>query len=250
MSLFKKRKEKKIEHRLSETQLRIGSELNFAAKESYKMLRTNLTFMIDEEENNVFGMTSSVSGEGKSLTSINLAVSFAEMGKRVVLVECDMRKPVLEKYLNVSVKKGLSKGLAGQYSPLEAIYRSLRFRNLYYIAAGDIPPNPAELLSSNNMKNLVERLSKEFDYVILDLPPVTVVSDAVIASKYVKGFVLVVRDNYVDKDELSETIRQLEVAEAKILGIAYNVHDSGKGKYYKKGYNYYSSYKSYEEEEV
>lgn len=245
MSLFKK-KQKQREHKVSETQLKTGSEMNFAAKESYKVLRTNLSFMMGEKENNVFGVTSSIPAEGKSLTTINLAISFAEMGKRVLLVEADMRKPVVEKYFNIKAQKGLSKALAGHYSPLEAIYRSARFRNLYYIVAGEIPPNPAELLSSKNMEMMLEKLSKEFDVILIDLPPVNAVSDATIVSKYTKGIVLVVRGDYVNKDEVAETLRQLEVAEAKVLGFVYNYHDTGKGKYYTKGYNY-SSYSTYED---
>ncbi len=248
MGLFKNRRKSKSEHRVTDTRMKIGSELNFAAKEAYKVLRTNLTFMVNEDESNVFGVTSSISGEGKSLTSINLSISFAEMGKKVLLIECDMRKPVVEKYFNVKSGKGLSNVLAGHCVVGDAVYKSAKFRNLYYISAGEIPPNPTELLSSNKMQLLVEKMSQSFDVVILDLPPVTAVSDAVIVSKYTKGMLLVVRDNYIDKEELSETIRQLQIAEVKILGFIYNVHNGSKGKYYRKGYKYYEHYKSYEQE--
>lgn len=248
MGLFKNRSNSKREQIVEDTRMKIGTELNFAAKEAYKGLRTNLTFMICEGESNVFGVTSSISGEGKSLSSINLSVSFAEMGKKTLLVECDMRKPVVEKYFNVKKSKGLSNVLAGHCALTDAVHKSARFKNLFYISAGEIPPNPTELLSSHKMQLLVEKLSHSFDVVILDLPPVTAVSDAVIVSKYTKGMLLVVRDSYIDKDELSETIRQLQIAEAKILGFVYNVQESTKGKYYKKGYKYYEHYSNYEQE--
>lgn len=243
MGIFNK-KNKKQNHDMEQSRARIGDDMSFAAKEAYKMLRTNMLFMLNEEDN-VFGVTSSISGEGKSLTSINLAVSFAEMGKRVLLIEADMRKPVLEKYFNVKAEKGLSNVLAGHCSIVEAIYKSARFRNLFYISAGEIPPNPAELLSSKKMERLVEKVSKEFDVVIVDLPPVTAVTDAAIVSKFCSGVIIVVRDSYVEKEDLAETIRQLRIAEARILGLVYNVQEGGKGKYYSKGYKYYSNTEKY-----
>lgn len=227
------------------TRRRIGDTLNFAAKEAYKVLRTNLLFMLNEKEN-VVGITSSVSGEGKSLTSINLAISFAEAGKKVLLIEGDMRKPVLEKYFNISQRQGLSNILAGHCTVSEAIFKVVKFNNLHCITAGSIPPNPSELLSSKQMEQLVKKVSEAFDVVVIDLPPVTAVTDASIVSKYTKGLILVVKDSYVEKDELSETIRQLKIAGANILGFIYNQHDVSKNKYYKKGYIYYT----YEDEYV
>lgn len=247
MGLFKKNKQK-MNHNVESSRMRIGDGINFAAKEAYKVLRTNMTFMLNEEDN-VFGVTSSISGEGKSLTTINLAISYASMGKRVLIIEADMRKPVLEKYFNVKTEKGLSNALAGHCAIADAIYKSTRYRNLFYIAAGAIPPNPSELLASHKMEHLIEKASAGFDVVIIDLPPVTAVTDAAIVSKFAKGVVLVVRDNYAEKDDLSETVRQLRIAGAKILGFVYNVHDSGKGKYYKKGYQYYASTAEYAQEE-
>lgn len=247
MGLFKNKENKIQTDNLSmdvlETRLKVGREIDFASSEAYKSLRTNLSFSLNsEDQGSVFGITSSVSGEGKSLTSINLAISFADMGKKVLLVECDMRKPVLEKYFNVKAPRGLSNVLARQCRIEEAIFKSSKYNHLYYIAAGAIPPNPAELLSSKTMEALISRMNDQFDLIILDLPPVTAVADAVIASKYTDGMIIVVRDNYVEKHDLAEAVRLLKIAEAKILGMVYNVHDMGKGHSYKKRYKYYKSY--------
>lgn len=239
MGLFKKKGKKDRKHKVESTRTRIGDSMSFAAKESYKVLRTNLMFMLKQDKN-VVGITSSVTGEGKSLTSINLAIMFTEMGKKVLLIEGDMRKPVFQKYFNVKVKHGLSNVLAGHCGVMDAIFKSAKYENLYCIAAGAIPPNPSELLSSTEMEGLMATASETFDVVILDLPPVTAVTDATIASKFTRGVILVVRDAFVEKDELSETIRQLRIAEANILGFVYNQHDIGKNKYYKRGYKYTS----------
>lgn len=260
MGLFKKNKSEKNERKqyknskkgrtvadIADTRAKVGNDIDFASSEAYKLLRTNLTFSMDSgEKGSIFGMTSSLAGEGKSLTSINLAISFADMDKKVLLIEGDMRKPVLEKYFNVKAPKGLSNILAGQCRLKEVVFKSSKSQNLYYITSGAIPPNPAELLSSNHMTQLLEHMKEQFDVIILDLPPVTAVADATIASKHTDGMILVVRDNYVEKGDLQEAIRLLTIAEAKILGLVYNVHDTGKGHYYKKGYKYYRGYKKYE----
>lgn len=243
----KKNKKGRTMADVADTRSKVGSDIDFASSEAYKLLRTNLTFSMDGEAGgSVFGMTSSLAGEGKSLTSINLAISFAEMDKKVLLIEGDMRKPVFEKYFNVKAPKGLSNVLAGQCRLSEVVFKSSKYQNLHFIASGEVPPNPAELLSSRNMVHLLERMKEQFDVIILDLPPVTAVADATIASKYTDGMILIVRDNYVEKGDLQEAIRLLTIAEAKVLGFVYNVQEGGKGHYYKKGYKYYRNYKNYE----
>lgn len=237
MNLFMKKRKTRTSS-IADTKMRIGDEIDFMAKEAYKLLRTNLLFMLNKEEN-VIGITSSISGEGKSLTSINLAISFSSMGKKVLLIECDMRKPVFGKYFHEKTESGLSNVLAEHCSVNEVIYKSYKFENLYYISSGDIPPNPTELLASTKMDLLIKTASKNFDVVILDAPPVTAVADAVIVSKFTKGVIVVVREDYVEKDELLDTIRQLQMAEANILGFVYNASGIAKNKYYKKGYSYY-----------
>ncbi|MFI3326469.1 MAG: CpsD/CapB family tyrosine-protein kinase [Clostridia bacterium] len=223
----------------------IGKDLDFLANEAYKKLRTNLDFTFDHKKKcHVFGITSSISGEGKSSTSVNLAISFAEMGKRTLLIECDLRKPNLERYFGIKSSEGLANVLAG-FEIKQGIIQSIKeYKNLYLITAGIIPPNPSELLSSVVMEEMIEDLSKEFDYIILDLPPVTAVADAMIVSRVTEGLLIVVREDYVIKSDLSETVRQLNMSNIKILGIAYNAEKDDKSGYYKK-YKKYSNYKNY-----
>ena len=223
----------------------LGSQLSFAASEAYKLLRTNLMYSLTGEEKDecrVVGVTSSVRGEGKSTTTLNLAYSIAEAGKYVLVLECDMRLPTLAKRLGIDGGKGVSNLLAGLCNGSEVIKRTELHQNLYVLPAGEIPPNPSELLGSKRMKVTLDVLRKDFDYILLDLPPVNAVSDPLIASKLIDGMVLVVRQNYSSKRSLGEAVRQLRFVDAKILGFVMTSSDSG-GKGYKKYYKKY--YKQY-----
>ena len=221
----------------------IGGEINFAAAEAYKLLRTKLQFAFaDGNDSHVIGVSSSLSGEGKSLSAINLAYSLSQLGKRVVLIDCDMRRPTLAEKLKIQKKPGLSNFLTGQ-SNLDELFQHCGIRNdetaFHVIAAGPNPPNPIELLSSERMAKFLAGLRKICDYVILDLPPVGEVSDALAVSKNTDGVLLVVRQDYCERSVLNDTVRQFEFVDAKILGVVYNCStDSGKG-YYKR---YYGSY--------
>lgn len=219
----------------------IGADINFAAAEAYKLLRTKLQFAFaDGNESHVIGVSSSLSGEGKSLSAINLAYSMSQLGKRVVLIDCDMRRPTLAEKLKIQKKPGLSNFLTGQ-SRLEDLFQNCGIRNdenaFLVITAGPNPPNPIELLSSNRMAKFLEGLRTICDYIILDLPPVGEVSDALAVAKYTDGMLLVVRQDHCERAILSDTVRQFEFVDAKLLGVVYNCSsDSGKG-YYKKYYN-------------
>jgi len=218
----------------------IGGEINFAAAEAYKLLRTKLQFAFaDGNESHVIGVSSSLSGEGKSLSAINLAYSLSQLGKRVVLIDCDLRRPTLAEKLKIQKKPGLSNFLTSQ-SKLDELFQNCNIRNdenaFLVITAGPNPPNPIELLSSNRMAKFLEGLRKICDYVILDLPPVGEVSDALAVAKNTDGILLVVRQDHCERAVLSDTIRQFEFVDAKILGVVYNCStDSNKG-YYKKYY--------------
>ena len=227
----------------------IGSGLNFAAAEAYKLLRTNLMFSFSTaEKSRVIGMTSSFRGEGKSLTSINLAYTLAETRKKVLLIEGDMRLPTMANRLRLQSEPGLSNLLVGMNSVSEAIQQfeceveDGEKVKVNVLVSGSIPPNPSELLSSERMMVLMGVLRDHYDYIILDLPPVTAVTDAVIACKLVDGMVIVVRNNHAVRGALAETIRQLKLVDAHILGFVFNgAVESGSGyyrgkKYYKKDY--------------
>lgn len=201
----------------------LGRNLSFGASEAYKLLRTNLEFSVaDEGKCKVIGVTSALRGEGKSTTSVNLAYMMAEGGKKVLFVEADMRIPVLNTVLGLGAKAGLSHALAGICSWNDAVCESKLHENLLVVTAGEIPPNPAELLSSKKMEQLIEEMSSGFDYLIIDLPPVNLVSDAVAVSKLLSGMVIVVRQNYCDRLALAEAMRRLEQVDTKLLGFVLN----------------------------
>lgn len=223
----------------------VGADINFAASEAYKLLRTKLQFSFADEKNSrVIGVSSALSGEGKSLTSVNLAYSLSELNKRVLLIDCDMRRPSLAAKLPIVKAPGLSDYLSGQCDPKTMLQFCQIKGNedaFVVIAAGRNPPNPIELLSSNKMSRMIEQLRKAYDYIILDLPPVGEVSDALAVAKLTDGMLLVSRQNYGNRVAFGAAVRQFEFVESKILGIIYNCTTESSGaygkKYYKKYYN-------------
>lgn len=222
-----------------ETAKTIGKGLSFGAAEAYKLLRANLAFSVpDSGKSKVIGVTSSLRGEAKSTTSINLAYTIAETGKRVLLIEGDMRLPVLAKRLHLAKEPGLSDLLAGHNSGNEVLQNSGLLNNLKVITAGTIPPNPAELLDSNPMQITLKTMRDYFDVVIVDLPPISAVSDALVVSKFLDGIVVVVRQNYCDKKSLAETVRQLRFSQAKILGFVVSDSNLQQKRYKKYGKEY------------
>lgn len=224
-----------------------GDRIGFAAAESYKLLRTKLQFSFAEDSGSrVIGITSAMVSEGKSLTAINLAYSLAELGKRVILLDGDMRRPTQAEKLGLQKKPGLSSCLTGQ-SDLNNLIQcctvSGEDKTFHVITAGQNPPNPVELLSSAKMDATLDTLRKHYDYVIIDLPPIKEVTDALAVADKLDGMLLVVRQNRCNRLDLSATVRQLAFVNAKVLGIVFNgITDNGKG-YGKKYYNHY--YKGY-----
>ena len=224
-----------------------GDKLSFAATEAYKLLRTNLFFCMPVSEDRicpVVGITSSVQGEGKSTTAVNLAYMLAEDGKRVCLIEGDMRAPTVNSRLNLKSKEGLSQVLAGMQSNLQAVFATALHENLSVVPAGEMPPNPAELLGSENMAAFTNLLKGLYEYIIIDLPPVMVVADALAVSGVLDGILIVVEDGITTKRQLNESMQRLEVIKNKILGFVVTHAESGRRRYGKKkyGYGYYYGY--------
>ena len=245
MAMFGKRKVKKRQNSPQVgTDDLIGKNLNFGATEAYKLLRTNLFFCLPPTEESkcpVVGVTSSVQGEGKSTTSINLAYMLAEDGKRVCLIEGDMRAPTLRRRLKINSSVGLSHVLAGLETVQSAISAASIQENLRVITAGEMPPNPAELLGSERMVRLIGLLKKAFDYIVVDLPPITVVADALAVSGALDGMVVVVEDGVCTKRELTDAMQRLDVISEKILGFVVTHAETAGGRYGrygKKGYGY------------
>lgn len=232
----------------------IGSQISFAAAEAYKLLRTKLQFSFTEDNAcRVIGVSSALSGEGKSLSAINLAHTLSQLDKKVILIDCDMRRPTLAEKLGIQSKPGLSDYLTGQSSMDEIIQQCGIKREedaFLAITAGVNPPNPIELLNSNRMSQMLKDMRQVYDYVILDLPPVGEVSDALVVTKETDGMLLVIRQNYCDRVALGDTVRQFAFVNSKILGVVFNCTEEygnryGKG-YYKRYYRgHYKSYRRY-----
>ncbi len=224
----------------------LHKNLTFTGSEQYKMLRTNLSFTLpDDVKCPIIGVTSSMRGEGKSTTAINLAHALAENKKRVVLIDGDLRIPSVAKKMRIRGRPGLTELLFGREGLTYEMFRSDISEEWYIIPSGTLPPNPSELLGSKKMERLLEKFSEEFDYIIIDLPPVNVVSDALTLAKLITGLVLVVREDYTSKKELSTCIRQLKLSKVNVLGCVMNGSKSGIGTYGK--YKKYYKYKEYKE---
>ena len=244
-NLFGRRKKNQAEAWNARTMF--GPNLNFATTEAYKLLRTNIVFSFsDEGVGHVIGITSSIQSEGKSATACNTAYMLSEAGYRVLLIGADLRKPTVSSKLGLARTPGLSNLLVARGDYKEVIQHCTAAPKLHIITSGDVPPNPSELLASNRMISLMEELKQVYDYIIVDLPPVGVVSDALAISKCLDGVIMVVRSGVSDKKMLAEAMRQLEMVGVRVLGFLFRDQDSsGKScgnRYGKKYYKYYSSY--------
>lgn len=220
----------------------LHENLEFTAKEQYKLLRTNLSFTIPAEVKcPIIGMTSANRGEGKSTTAINLSYVLAESGKRVLLIDGDLRVPSIAKKMELAAAPGLSNLLMEQESLDLSVFRSSVLSNWYIVPSGELPPNPSELLGSRRMENLLKVLSEKFDYIIVDLPPVNLVSDALAISKLITGMIVVVKEDHTEKRELEQCYRQLSLSNVKVLGCVLNNAKTGRdayGDYHDYGYEY------------
>lgn len=201
-------------------------EIGFGACEAYKQLPAKLQYCFtDESSSRVIGITSALTGEGKSVTAINLANTLARFQRRVVLVDCDLRRPVIARRLPVSEKPGLSAYLSRQCE-MEKLIQPCRLKErepgFHVIAAGELPPGPMELLSSKRMVQLLQELRQQYDYVLLDLPPVGEVSDALAVAGETDGMIMVVRRSICTGEALTAAAGQLQSVNTRILGLIYN----------------------------
>ena len=210
-------------------QLITSDKMPFAYVEAYKSLRTNLNFLAGSNDVHCIVVTSTAPEESKSNVSVNLALTLAESGKKVALVDCDLRKPVLHKYLKAGHNvKGVSNILSRQISLKETMVMPKGF-NFSFLPAGTTPPNPSELLSQPQMVEMIAALREEFDFVIFDAPPISMVTDAAIIGNLVDGALFVVRSNYAATDAVKAATQQLQSAGVKILGVVltrYNIKKS------------------------
>ncbi len=222
----------------------LHKNLEFTAIEQYKLLRTNLSFTLPENEQcPIIGVTSAMRGEGKSTTAVNLSYVLAESGKKVLLIDGDMRIPSVAKKMGTENNFGLTDLLRGAGTIQMNAFKSEELSNWYIIPSGALPPNPSELLGSVKMKNILKTFSETFDCIIIDLPPVNLVSDALAVSKFISGMIVVVREDYTEKKELENCFRQLKLSDVNVLGCVINQHENGAGSYSK--YKYKRYYKTY-----
>jgi capsular exopolysaccharide synthesis family protein len=215
----------------------LESQARSVRAESFRQLRTNLQFTDVDHGVRVVVVTSSFANEGKSTVATNLAIVFAESGDRVLLIEADLRKPRVADYLGLERAVGLTNVLVGQVE-LDDVLQPWGSTNLTVLASGSIPPNPSELLGSDNMRELIATLRGRFDVIIFDSPPLLPVTDAAVTSALADGVVMVVRHGKTGASHLEQAARALRSVDARVLGVVLNMRKSGIKRRY-DGYGYY-----------
>lgn len=206
----------------------------FVITEAYKTLRTNIMFSLPDAGGKAIGFTSSHRSERKSSNCLNLAISFADIGKKCVVIDCDMRLPTVATRLKVKPAPGVSNILIRQCEAREAIIPVSE--NLDVIPAGRIPKDPTGLLSSQIFAEFITALKNKYDYVFVDLPPVATVTDAAIIAPNIDGYLVAVRHEDTQYKEVAESVRLLRMSGANILGYVYNASPVTAKKYYSKNY--------------
>lgn len=231
---------------------RVCEDLSFAAKEAFKRLRTNMIMSSPHDEGKCFmvGVTSAQPSDGKSTVAINLAWSIAELDKKVLLVDADMRRSSIHEKAGVEKSPGLSELLSGSDS-ISASLKKYTGKNtdvsFDIIPGGETARNPSELLNSRRMNSLLQKLASVYDYIVLDLPPIGAVVDAVSVSSAIDGMLVVIRENACPRGLLQDCMTQLEYAGVNVLGFVVNGALEGSSKKYQYGkygkYNdYYNNY--------
>lgn len=210
-----------MRHSANKSKLIMNVNRRSNISEGFRNLRTNIQFSGWNQRLQVLSVTSTQAGEGKTTTISNLAVAYAQEGKRVLLVDADLRHPSLQTVFNVQNKTGLSNILANQNSYLEMIHNTT-IDNLFLVTAGPVPPNPTELLSSGKLKEVLESWRESFDVILIDTSPVAAMADGLIVASVSDGVVLVVQAGKVKRESVRKTKEKLELAKASILGVVLN----------------------------
>ena len=244
MAEAKERKLPNANKKRSRNTAQMCENMTYSGKEAFKRLRTNTQLALSDDPEigcHVIGVTSAQPSEGKSSVSVNLAYSFAELGKKVLLIDCDMRRPSIHSKLGFELSPGLSDILTGVENPGKTIVRyNSSSDDTWFdlIPGGEIPYNPSELLNSSRFQRLIEAVSSIYDLVLIDLPPVNAVVDAVNASKCTEGLIVVIRENHCPRSLLETCVEQLQYAKTNILGFVMNGCIAGAGKRYQYGQKY------------
>lgn len=232
----------------------LGDKSDFSTVESYKTTRTNLMFkLLNNNDKKTVVFTSAQAHEGKTTVCINLAVTFAQAGSRVLIIDADMRRPSVHRYLKTQSSPGLSDKIGGFAEDKACVYRT-DVDNLFVMPAGSMPPNPAELLLSNRMDSFLKVFTNSFDYVFIDSPPVGMVTDAAIIGSKSDGVVFVCRQRFSHKEHIRKAIDALNQVGANLFGFVFNDSsdsaDKRNSRKYYKDYskNYYSSFNAAQNE--
>jgi tyrosine-protein kinase Etk/Wzc len=247
-----------ISHNDSKNEIAVHEKPGSSLAESFRSVRTAMKYYFKENTTGIIAVSSTISSEGKTFISINLATITAMLGKKVLLVGLDLRKPRINKVFEFTDSMGMSSYLSGSCE-YEEIIKNTHIENLFYVPSGPVPPNPAELIEAGFMKNFMERAKKEFDFIIIDTPPVAIVTDALLLAPYVDLYLFIVRQRYTSRYTLTMIDQLSKKGELKNIAIVINdisltgyygygmrygyTHGYG----YSYGYNYYnrSYYRSY-----
>lgn len=232
----KSRKKQQLEQRARKLVVQMSPKS--LVSEQFRTVRTNINFSTPDKDLNTILFTSPSPGEGKSTASANLAVLFAQDGKRVLLVDGDMRKPTVHYTFHLSNTLGLSNVLTRQETPEAVIRESEVSPNLHIMTSGPIPPNPAELLGSKTMDQFLAHITAQYEVVVFDAPPVLSVTDSQILANKCDGTVLVINTGETEKDNAVKAKELLDSSKANILGTIMNNFKLGKDHYY---YQYYGT---------
>ena len=236
MNLFRRKQQVPVLTGSTSSSKLLSPHSSFGVAESYRSLRTNLMYSGRNEEKPVFAVISASPNEGKSLNCANIAISFAQLGRRVLLLDCDMRNPTQGRIFNMKNRHGVSEYLAGLYS--EPLAQPTAYENLFVMAAGKIPPNPTELLSGERFAQLIAYARANYDYVFVDLPPLTIVTDALIVAPKMSGYIFVVEMGKSDVRAIHDSIDSLKSVSATVVGFVLNEMNPKTGGYYRRSYKY------------
>ena len=214
----------------------LSDNTSWRVQEAYRSLRTNIIFSLADDKCRIIGITSAYSHDGKSVNSINIAISFAQINKRVLLIEGDLRLPAIADTLGILSTSGLSDVIVGEAPLKEALYVD-KEHGIDVIPAGTKPPDATWILQSPKMDQLLKDLRQEYDYIIIDLPPALAVTDAMILANEIDGYLVIVRHNVAEINDILDLFAAIEVAKGRVIGVIYNMAETNeKGYYYNRYY--------------
>lgn len=216
----------------------MGEDISFTGLESYKSTRTNIIFALPGDGCKTVLITSSFPREGKTTTCVNLGIVFAQTGQRILIIDCDLRKPRVHKLFRVNNDVGVTDVLVG-IKTIEEVIKHDEETNVDFITCGTVPKTPAELLASAKMDEFLDSIKDKYDYIFIDAPPVMVVTDALVIAPKVSGTFVVARQDYTDRDGLKEALAKLNFIGCNPTGIILNGTKKKKSGY---RYRYYNKY--------